>query len=423
MSNEFSIAAVTVTLRNLLEGIQALKDDLVLYNQLPPYLQPNKIIEVTTLPLDKAYESKQETNYVNLFLYHVEHSAAWRNTDIPGRVKQGETGHSPLALNLYYIITAYGEDGKELIGHLLLGKAMSILHDHSLLGRDELKTALEACGLHNQVERLRITPQPISLDEISKLWTGFQTQYRLSAAYEVSVVLIESKRPTRTPMPVLTRGDVNDRGVLVQPNLIPPYPTLETITPPDNQPGALLGDLLTLTGHHLGGDSVTVCFSHPLLTDALEIAIAPGDRSKTKITVTLPNEPENWPAGYYTVTAVLTNSGGESRTTNGIPLMLMPAVTFPITFTEETSPDGYRAAVNCSPQVLPDQSASLLLGDREIPADSHPAQTAALTFFLTNVSTGDKFFIRLRIDGVDSPLIDRSKEPPVFIEECEETIP
>lgn len=430
MSNELAIAAVTIALRNLLDGIQEIKDNTELYNQLPEDLKPKTEITVTNLPLDEAYEKNKDKNYVNLFLYHVEHSAAWRNMDIPGQVKQGETGHSPLALNLYYIITAYGEEGNELIGHLLLGKAMSILHDHSLLGRNEIKTAFELSEVHKQVERLRITPQPISLDEVSKLWTGFQTQYRLSAAYEAAVVLIESKRPTRTPLPVLTRGGTDEegdeKGVSVQPHLIPPFPTLEDVTPPDNQTGALLEDVLTLTGHHLGGDSVTLLFSHPLLDDPIEIPLDPGDWTETGITVQLPNEPDNWPAGFYKVAAFITKAGEQDRTTNEIPFMLMPQIDFnapvPIEIVPVSSPVGYQVTVTCIPEVMPDQGVSLLLGDQAFPADSFTTQTNELTFLLTDVSPGE-YYVRLRIDGVDSPLIDQSGEVPVFDSNYKVTIP
>ncbi len=50
---------------------------------------------------------------------------------------------------------------------------------------------------------MRITLQPLSVEEISKLWTAFQTQFRTSVSYQVSVVLIESQRPAKTPLPVL----------------------------------------------------------------------------------------------------------------------------------------------------------------------------------------------------------------------------
>ncbi|MGD2087592.1 MAG: DUF4255 domain-containing protein [Candidatus Aminicenantes bacterium] len=425
MSNEFAIAAVTITMRNLLEGVRVLKDNEEVRNQLPDDLKPNNIIEIINLPLDAAYgEENKKKNYVNLFLYHVEHSADWRNRDIPGSVKPGESGHTPLALRLLYIITAHGENDDELIGHLLLGKAMSILHDHSLLGRNEIKTAFESSELHKQVERLRITPIPISLDEVSKLWTGFQTQYRLSAAYEVSVVLIESKRPARTPLPVLTRGP-GDKGIAAQPSLIPPYPALESLSYPGNQTGALPGDLLILSGHHLGGDTVTVRFTHPQLSASNEVPVLPGDGTETKITVTIPNVPADWPAGFYKAAVFIIKAGEQDRTTNEIPFMLVPSIHHSTIDIAPMAPPGggnYRATISFSPQVLPDQKASLLLGGREFPADSHSTQTDELTFLLTDVSPGE-YYVRLRIDGVDSPLIDHSEEPPVFDENYKVMIP
>jgi hypothetical protein len=63
--------------------------------------------------------------------------------------------------------------------------------------------------------------------------------------------------------------------------------------------------------------------------------------------------------------------------------------------------------------VLPEQRVSLLIGDRAIPADPHPIQTNSLSFTLTNAVPG-KYFIRLRVDGVDSLLIDQSATLPKF---------
>src|SRR5882757_9601964 len=224
MSNEFAIGAVTLTLRNLLDGVKELGDSDVT-DELPSDVKPTSEILITNLPLDEAYKFDPAKNQINLFLYHVEHSAAWRNREIPGQLKNGETGNVPLGLNLYYLVTAYGQDKNEIIGHLLLGKAMSILHDHPLLSRDEIRIAFSASHLQDQIERVRITPQPISLDEVSKLWTGFHSQYKLSVAYQVSVVLIESKRLSKTPLPVLMRG-LGDRGVKVQPSVAPPFPSI-----------------------------------------------------------------------------------------------------------------------------------------------------------------------------------------------------
>jgi hypothetical protein len=69
--------------------------------------------------------------------------------------------------------------------------------------------------------------------------------------------------------------------------------------------------------------------------------------------------------------------------------------------------------VTCGPEVRPEQRAALLLGDQEIEAQAHTAQTATLTFQAQNVTAGD-YFVRLRVDGVDSLLINRAVTPPVF---------
>ena len=53
--------------------------------------------------------------------------------------------------------------------------------------------------------QIRITPEPLTVDEMSKLWSSFQKEYRMSTAYQASVVLIESDRRARAPLPVLTR--------------------------------------------------------------------------------------------------------------------------------------------------------------------------------------------------------------------------
>src|SRR5207244_4279127 len=111
---------------------------------------------------------------------------------------------------------------------------------------------------------------------------------RPSVVYEASVVLIEGKYPARSPLPVLTRGP-QDRGVFSQPDLTPPFPTLLAVTPPNQQPGAKLGDLVTIQGHHLDGDSVVVRFSNPRLRVTNDLTPQPG-ATATEIRVELPND-------------------------------------------------------------------------------------------------------------------------------------
>ncbi len=400
MSNPLAIAAVTVTLQSILNGVVA-----------DPDLTDTT---VTILPPDKA-RGTNNANQLNLFLYQILPNAAWRNMNIPSQVAPGETGNPPLALTLHYLLTAFGRDNDATIpfGHHLLGRAMSILYDHAVLGAEEIRAAttasLPASDLDRQVERVRITLQPMTLEEIAKLWSGLVTQYRLSVGYEVSVALIESTLPKKTPLPVLTRG-AGDKGVSSQASLIPPFPALDTIQSPNAQTAARLGDTLTIGGNHLDGTNVGVVFNHPLWTAPIELAPLPG-ATATQVAVTVPNSPAVWPAGFYTV-KVLVQRPGETyrRSTNEVPLPLAPAIA--IAPASAAGPD-IDYTLTCTPQVWPAQNAVMLLGDREVASQPHAAKTATLTFKAQGVGAGD-YFVRLRVDGVDSILVNRAVTPPAF---------
>lgn len=189
MSNALAIAAVTATLRNLLHGaIQPLASGA----------------QVTVRPLDRAREN-MTVNSVNLFLYNAGPDAAWRNADLPG-VNPGELANPPLALTLSYLVTSYSQTDDNTVSHRLLGGAMSALNQAPLLDPAAIQAALPGNDLYLQAERVKVTPDSLDIEEISKLWTAFQTNYRISAAYSVSAVLIQNPVGAAAPLPVLSVG-------------------------------------------------------------------------------------------------------------------------------------------------------------------------------------------------------------------------
>ena len=396
MSNSLAIAAVTTTLRNILaRGIGEVLGSGI----------------VTARPPDKARDNGDSSNQVNVFLYQTLPNASWRNTDVPGRVRPGETGQFPLALNLYYLITAYGQDNEDVVGHQLLGQAMRVLHDYAILNPEDIRVALPESDLHNQVERVRITPVPLNLEEVSKLWTIFQTQYRISVAYEVSVILIDSKRPIKTPLPVLARGS-DDKGILAQMGVIPPFPTLQGVQPPNLQPSVRLGERLILTGYHLQSEGdVVVRFMHPRWTRFRDVPAQAGATDR-EVVVELPERSQDWPAGFYTV-MVQVQQEGQVRMTNALSVSLAPQL---VRF--DISPIN-RLHVTCEPYIWPEQRVVLLVGDRELlpqvdgDEPTVTEKTNTLVFNLRAIPSGD-YFLRLRVDGVDSLLVNRSVQPPVF---------
>jgi hypothetical protein len=399
MSSPTAIAAVTATLRNLL--LSSAHED-------PDLLDTT----VTTQPPGKA-RNGETNNQLNLFLYSTTVNTAFSNTPMPGQVKNGESGIPPLALVLKYLLTAYGRDNEDIQGHHLMGKSMSTLHDHPLLGKAEIQAALPGTDLHQQFERVRITPEELSLDDMSKLWTSFQAEYQLSTGYEVSVVLIESIRPSKTPLPVLKRGE-EDQGVSAQPDLIPPFPALSRIVLPNRQPAALLGDTLILSGHHLDGDSIALRFRHPRLSDPIDVPALAGGTAE-EIRVQIPNNAADWVIGFYTIEAHISKEGEQARTTNVLPFPLAPRI-LGITPPNPVVRDGVgnvTLTLTCSPQIQPEQRAALLLGDREILSQPHPVQTDTLNFLIEDAEPGSRY-ARVRIDGIDSLLVDRSTTPPTF---------
>jgi hypothetical protein len=420
MSNPLAIAAVTATLRNLLTAGLTADPDLA-------------DTVVTMQPLDRARVNGNTANQVNIFLYHVLPSGTWRNMDVPGRMRPGEVGQPALGLNLYYLITAFGrdDDTQRPFSHQLMGRAMGQMNDHPLLGSDEIRSALANNDLWMQLERVRFTLQPFSVDEIARLWTGFQTQYRLSVAYEAAVVLIDSSRPISAFLPVLQRGQ-SDTGIISQANVLSPFPTLQQIVLPPNQISAQLGDTITLKGSMLSGDHVSVQFSHPLLTTPLAVdAVTATD---SEVTIALRSNPPQagappvddstvWVAGAYMVAVIISNQAQPDQTTNAMTLAVSPTITTKLPMKAKKAKNGaVTCSLTCTPEVQPEQRVAVLVGSQEIQFPSAAAPTAQISVPVTAVSSGT-YFLRLRVDGVDSQLIDRTSTPPQFDATQKTTVP
>jgi hypothetical protein len=392
MSNSLAIAAVTATLRNLLQGA----------------IQPvSPGAQVTVRPLDRAREN-MTVDSVNLFLYNTGSDAAWRNADMPG-INPGELADPPLALTLSYLVTSFSQSDDDTISHRLLGGAMSALNQALVLDPAAIQAALPGNDLYLQAERVKVTLDPLDVEEISKLWTAFQTSYRISAAYRVSAVLIQDAQGT-APLPVLTRG-AEDQGPLVQPLTV--QGTLQSVIPPNGQLSARLGDTIVLTGDGLAGTSVSV----RLINQRRAVAVAQPAASVTNssVHVTLPSDPATFPAGTWTAQAVISGAGQDDWITNAVPFAVAPKLPgMPLTVSLD--PAGtVSIALNCEPDVGADQDCALLIGSEVIMLPGpRTASLSAVTFTVPGLTAEKTYPVRLRVDGVDSLLVDASQSPPVY---------
>ena len=392
MSNSLAIAAVTATLRNLLQGAIAL-------------LSPGA--QVTVRPLDRAREN-MTVDSVNLFLYNTGPDAAWRNTDLPG-TGPGELASPPLALTLSYLVTSYSQADDDTVSHRLLGGAMGALNQALILDPAAIAAALPGNDLYLQPERVKVTLDALDIEEISKLWTAFQTNYRISAAYRVSAVLISETQGAAAPLPVLARGP-GDLGPTAQPAVAPGV--LRSVAPADQQLSARLGGAIVLTGDGLGGTSVSVQLVNQLR--AVSVTVPATSVTNSSVQVTRPADPAAFPAGVWTAQAMIPVAGQPDWITNELPFGVAPRLTnLPLT----ASPDQLGTAtivLDCEPEVGPDQDCALLLGSQPIvlPAP-RGGPLSTVTFAVPGAAPGT-YPVRLRVDGVDSLLIDAVQSPPAY---------
>ncbi len=135
---------------------------------------------------------------LTIFLYEAGEDCASRNRPdrrqlvAPNKVK---IDRAPMALMLKYLITPWSGDAAT--DHRILGRAMQALYDNAIIADAQLQGGLAA-----EQKPLKVTITPLSMDERIKVWYAVQRTYRLSSAYEVRVVDLDSTR-TSTISPVL----------------------------------------------------------------------------------------------------------------------------------------------------------------------------------------------------------------------------
>ena len=383
----------------------------------------------------------QEARKVHTYLYQVSPNSSLRNRDLPTRGGDGRLVDRPqAALDLRYLIAFYG-DQKTLEPDRMLGATVRNLHARPLLSRQSIQDAitnhaeLSDSDLADAIERVRFTPAAISLEELSKLWSVFfQTPHALSVVYDAHVVLIEAEESGPSALPVLRRGQ-KDRGVETAPDTSSPFPSLESIhigVPEDagreplprSFPGAELGKYLLLRGRNFAGDTVNVEFrhlrysepTHPQFLPPQEITVPLPNRTATELGLEIPNNlaaQTEWRTGTYSV-SIAVNTGGKTYYTNSLPLLLAPRIK-DINPASPILRDGGGDAtltLTASPVILRVQTATMLIADREIEAQSRTTDADPLQFNIPGAPEVTDAVVRLRVDGVDSIPFKRVDTPP-----------
>lgn len=173
MSNYLAVATVTAVIRNHLS---------IAISRYTHYQQPAR-----------HYNTCSPGHSLNFFLYHVAQNARYRNLDQPARNYDAAL----VRLNFQYMITALAEENA-LTAQAILAIAMRVLHENPTLTRKMINDTINSSAdlassdLTNQLELVKVTALSLSLEEIMKLWSSFfQTNYRISAMYEATIVVLD----------------------------------------------------------------------------------------------------------------------------------------------------------------------------------------------------------------------------------------
>jgi hypothetical protein len=434
MSNALALGAVTAVLRDLL-------NNGLIDQDMTGTVGGN--VTVTALPPDRIdIGENREKSQLNLFLYQVTPNQGWRNVGLPSRDGRGDrVANPPLALDLHYLLTAYGE--QEFHGEILLGYAMQTLHETPVLPRDAIRLALGApppvtgsglppaqqalvaAELADQIEQIKISPQSLSTEEMSRLWTALQAHYRPSAVYQASVVLIESTRSRKSALPVRTR---NVAAITWR------RPVVEAVEPFAGADEWIFeGTALVIRGIQLRGAVTRVRFGEVELTPAasdvtdtrIAAAVPAGLRAgvqsaqvlhRLDLGTTSPDEPhrgfESNVSAFVLHPAVAAPAVANVTPTlqNGVPVVV-----------DGVTLQSAAVTVNVAPRVGRRQRVLLLLNELDPPATrparsySFPApadngivapnqaDTATIVFSIAFVAPGS-YLVRVQVDGAESPL-------------------
>jgi hypothetical protein len=397
VSNALGIAATTAVMREMLQKH---------FDNLAPVTNVVGAVTVSALPPDRISTGNDEKSVLNLFLYMVTPNPGWRNVDLASRdAAGGRVTNPPLALDLHYMVSAYAK--ADMHAEIILGHGLQILFEFPVLTRPLIQqmfsglltptmNLLSTAGLADQEELIKLTPQLLTTEELSKLWTGFQDKYRATAALLATVVLIRSDDAVPSGLPV------RKPALLVTPL---PQPFISAVDPAAvpysaNAKVALLGTQLLSKGTKAQFGSVP--------------AVAPSAGSTpNRLVIALP---AGLQAGPNTVKVVQPVAMGEPPVdhtafeSNTAVFMLRPVIKNKLnTTTPDITVGGGKLTVKVAPDVGQRQAVTLLLdsptGANSYTVRADPRSAAPTdTVVFTSAPAAGTYLVRVRVDGAETEL-------------------
>lgn len=410
MSNYLAVGGVTAVLMSLLNNA---------LTQGGPTTILGGSKAITNQAPDLIVTGDKETPVLNIFMYYASINPALRNLDLPSTNAGGtRLSNPPLALNLHYLITAYGNNIFD--AEILLGWAMQVFHeipvvphamiaqaisDLTLIAQPTAEEQLVATSdLASQIEHIRITPETLTTEEIYRLWGAFQTHYRPTTSYQVSVAVIQDTQSYKSNLPVRTRS------VLALPLI---GPVIESVSPSM----IAAGQILTINGSNFLGD--TPAETQVSFGGGAPVPVATIQGSMVKVIV-----PATLEAGVRSVRVIRKVQFPSSTTlhsafsSNPASFQLIPFIQPPATPPIKAK-QGQPLSLDLSPALGAMQTVVVYIGDQAIPVASRPVtgppSSTTVVVDIPATATLGTFPLRIEVDGAQSKLtLDTNSASPTF---------
>ncbi len=406
MSNALSIAAVTAVLKDLLEN--GLVNDSITASV-------GDVI-VTALPPDLITVGTDERAQLNFFLYQVtqNRNVDWVSQEFRSKHsrinKSPRSVNPPLALDLHYLLTAYG--AKDFQAEVLLGYAMQLLHKTPVITSEIIGNALKNASigttsvfsqalvgvsisdLAEQIGQIKLSPEFFNMEDTSKLWSALQTHYRPSASYLASMILIESSDTQKS-----------EGGCSV----FSTEPSIEQVIGTAQTDQLIIaGQTLVIRGKRLRGEVTRIRLGKT------ETLLVPEDIKETQISLLVPL---NLFAGVQSIQVVQMKMGNQNSQhlieSNVAAFVLHPKITATVAQVENSGDNLRKAAITVKfhPKVGKNQRIILLLNSL---TSDHPVvysfavappheNTDNITIPVQNIQPGT-YLVRVQVDGAESLL-------------------
>jgi hypothetical protein len=162
---------------------------------LDAFFDPSQggVMTVSLLTPQELVEMNSEG--VSLWLYRLQRDEQTLN-HLPRRVATNQFEQPPLPLRLHYLVAPIVShetrpQAPELEQHIL-GRVLQVFND---LG--SLRGSTLMADLAGQPLEIFVRLEPLTLEEITRVWDALELSYQLCVSYEVSVIPIASGRASR----------------------------------------------------------------------------------------------------------------------------------------------------------------------------------------------------------------------------------